>query len=119
MPRAILNLVEFEHMFVLYYMAYFKPKDPDQVSNYVSSADVSCFYPPLWFVVFTNISSFFMTLNASLGFFIYCVGCRLFRAELKLRFEQLKGKLVEWQGRLVSCTVGSRMQPEAIPALNV
>jgi len=85
-------------MFALYYMAYFKPKKLDGSNDQVSAVDVSCFYPRLWFVV----SSLFMTLNASLGFFIYCVGCQLFRAELKLRFEQLREKVIGWHRTILS-----------------
>jgi len=98
-------------MFALYYMTYFKPNNPDSTNDQLSADEVSCFYPRLWFVIFTNVSSFFMTINASLGFFIYCVGCQLFRAELKLRFEQFREKVTGWQRTILSF-IAPEHQPE-------
>ena len=92
LPRAILNLVEFEHMFSLYYLAYFVPEEEVviKVKEAELEDEIACFYPPFWFVLFTNVSSLFMTINASLGFLIYCLGCSLFRAELSARIRRLK-----------------------------
>jgi len=96
LPRAILNLVEFEHMFSLYYLAYFVSEDDEVVLKaraIQANEEIACFYPPFWFVLFTNVSSLFMTLNASLGFFIYSFSCALFRAELYLRVQRFKNEL--------------------------
>ena len=96
LPRAILNLVEFEHMFSLYYLAYFVSGDDEvalKARELQANEEIACFYPPLWFVVFTNVSSFLMTINASLGFLIYSLGCSIFRAELSLRLKRLRNCL--------------------------
>jgi hypothetical protein len=96
LPRAILNLVEFEHMFSLYYLAYFVADTEDIVLRVQASQteeEIACFYPPFWFVLFTNVSSLFMTVNASLGFLIYCFGCSQFRAELSERMKRFKNYL--------------------------
>ena len=76
-PRAVLNLVELEHVFRWY------------VST-DSSASVACYDPPLWSVVLTSVSSFLMTLNASFGFAIYCLMCNRFRSELRRRLRKFK-----------------------------
>lgn len=103
LPRAILNLVEFEHMFSLYYLAYFVAENDEVVLKaraIEANEEIACFYPPFWFVLFTNVSSLFMTLNASLGFFIYSFSCALFRAELYLRVQRLKNELRAKQVKL-------------------
>jgi hypothetical protein len=97
LPRAILNLVEFEHMFSLYYLAYFVSPEEGEIVLKARAIqvdeDIACFYPPFWFVLFTNVSSLFMTINASLGFLIYSLGCSLFRAELSEKLRRLRNSL--------------------------
>ena len=89
-------------MFSLYYWAYFVSDDDviSRTKEAVTEDEIACFYPPLWFVIFTNVSSLFMTLNASLGFLIYCLGCSLFRAELRERLQRLRNNIRDKNAKL-------------------
>ena len=73
-PRFSLNVVELVSVLPWYYAKYF---DPDPMGE-----KSPCFQMPAWTHVLAHISSFLMTLNASLGFLIYCVACKTFRDEL-------------------------------------
>ena len=77
LPRTILNLVELEQMLVWYFS---KDSHPD-----LSIRSSECFDPPVWASVLSNVSSFLMTCNSSIGFVIYCMTCKQFRSQLGRR----------------------------------
>ena len=81
LPRTILNLIELEHMLVWYYTKYF---NPDQT---VHSA--ACFEPSVGFRVFCYVSNLLMTINASMGFLVYCLVCSQFKKQFKLVFRNI------------------------------
>ena len=96
-------------MFKSYYLAYF-----DSLTNN-SSADidmsqVNCFTPQYWFATVTVVSSLTMTLNASIGVFIYCVMCKNFRAELLRHLRFLRSFLLKRMFALKSETSSSRFE---------
>jgi len=45
-------------MFSLYYLAYFVSDDDiiSRAKEIITEDEIACFYPPLWFVIFTNVS---------------------------------------------------------------
>jgi hypothetical protein len=97
LPRAILNLVEFEFVFVRYFAGQASTDSGNvagqtstDAGNFAGQMDVACFDPPVWSVILNHVSSFLMTLNASLGFFIYCLICKQFRKELKRKLRWWK-----------------------------
>ena len=79
-PRAILNLVELEHMTEWYYERYVDPE--------FKARDPHCFDPPVWAIVLNHFSKFMMTFNSCCPFFTYCVSCKVFRKELKKQFSR-------------------------------
>ena len=88
-PRLTLNTVEFVSVMPWYYSNYFGQESAAEKS--------SCLQMPAWTYVLSHISSFLMTLNASLGFVIYCTTSSAFQDELK---KLMKSVLVFRRGRL-------------------
>ena len=82
MPRFTLNIVEFVSVLPWYYSKYFGPES--------AAGSSSCLRMPAWTHVLTSVSSFLMTLNASLGFLIYCVACKAFKDELRKIFRRIR-----------------------------
>ena len=74
-PRFALNVVELVSVWPWYYSKYF--------SAVPATEEASCLRMPPWSHVVSHISSLLMTLNASTGFWIYCVACQTFREELR------------------------------------
>ena len=76
LPRTVLNLLELNHVSKFYFA-----RPPDGAAS-----NVSCFDPPLWAMMMKYFSNFLLTLNASIGFFVYCLTSEEFRSDTKKLF---------------------------------
>ena len=72
-PRAVLNILELDHVASIYL------DTGDQ--NWRN--ELQCYDPPFWAMILKFVSTFSLTLNASLGFFIYCLTSKQFRLEIR------------------------------------
>ena len=54
-----------------------------------ASINNGCAGEPLWVMIATSLSQFFITVNASINFFIYCFMCEPFRVGLLAKTKQL------------------------------
>ncbi len=96
-------------MFKSYYLAYLDSLTSDS-SGEVDMTQVNCFTPQYWFAIVTVVSSLTMTLNASIGVFIYCVMCKNFRAELLRHLRQGRSFVARLMFALKSETSSSRFE---------
>ena len=77
LPRTVLNLLELNHVSKFYFV-----RDPPGGA----ASNVSCYDPPLWAMMMKYFSNFLLTLNASIGFFVYCLTSEEFRSDTKKLF---------------------------------
>ena len=77
-PRAVLNILELDHVASI----YLGSSDTDWRN------ELQCYDPPFWALILKFVSSFSLTLNASLGFFIYCLTSKQFRLEIRSLFRR-------------------------------
>ena len=50
---------------------------------------ISCYSPPFWAHILRSVSKLLLTLNASVGCFVYCMICSQFRGEMSNCFTNL------------------------------
>ena len=83
-PRTVLNLEEFAVIAPSYWRNYngFIFNHSTTTQQAPIPVPPLCYSPPFWSHILGSVSNFFLTLNASICGFVYCVMCQLFRNEL-------------------------------------
>ena len=90
-PRTVLNFQEFAVIAPSYWSHYnnlFFNGSP-ATSKETMSALPLCYSPPFWAHILGIVSNLFLTLNASICCFVYCVMCRIFRNELSKKLHNV------------------------------
>ena len=62
---------------------------PVSLDTIRASINNGCAGEPLWVMIATSLSQFFITVNASINFFIYCFMCEPFRVGLLAKTKKL------------------------------
>ena len=70
------EIVDISHSFSFYLLQ-------NSLDTIRASINNGCLGEPLWAMLATAFSQFFITVNASINFFIYCFMCEPFRVGLK------------------------------------
>ena len=85
-PRTVLNLQELAVIAPSYWRNYneFLMNSSTSPKGEAISALPLCYSPPFWAHILGSISKIFLTLNASIGCFVYCVMCQIFRKEMSI-----------------------------------
>ena len=82
-PRTILNMEELSAIAPSYWKSL-NPisKDDSSEQEFRTFDAIKCYSAPLWAHILRSISKLLLTLNASVGCFVYCMICSRFRNEM-------------------------------------
>ena len=61
----------------------------DGDESVAEKTEKQCYAPPFWAHILKMISKLLLTINASVGCFVYCVMCPVFREEISKKFRKL------------------------------
>ena len=93
-PRTILNMEELSAIAPSYWKSLnpiSKEDSPDQASKTFDA--IKCYSAPFWAHILRSISKLLLTLNASVGCFVYCMICSRFRHEMSTGFTNILSQM--------------------------
>ena len=89
-PRTILNMEELSAIAPSYWKSLnpiSKDNSPEQAFETFDA--IKCYSAPFWAHILRSISKLLLTLNASVGCFVYCMICSRFRYEMSTGFTKV------------------------------
>ena len=87
-PLTVLNFEEFVAIAPSYWnnYKYLFTVEPDKPTENEMQVEPLCYSHPFWAILLRSISKLLLTLNASVGCFVYCAMCQIFRSEVSSKF---------------------------------
>ena len=90
-PRIILNMEELSAIAPSYWNSYNPISKENSSEQAFKTFDaIKCYSAPFWAHILRSISKLLLTLNASVGCFVYCMICSRFRNEMSKGFTKIK-----------------------------
>ena len=82
-PRIILNMEELSAIAPSYWNSYNPISRENSSEQAFKTFDaIKCYSAPFWAHILRSVSNLLLTLNASVGCFVYCMICSRFRKEM-------------------------------------
>ena len=90
-PRIILNMEELVAIIQSYWKVYSLDllRNEKDGNHETTKIEKYCYAPPFWAHIFKIVSKLLLTINASVGCFVYCIMCPVFREEISKKLKIL------------------------------